>query len=307
MGTLDKIGFFDTEPHPVLEEGKKPTFGTFLDELLKIKSKIEILDGTVRDEKEIVERLVTLGICKEPSTAMKTVKTIRFLGLHEQTEIPVSCRSAFDVTRLRMEERLAYSSTEQDMVLLHHEVEVDFPDGQPTEIHQATLLEFGRTKNGKTTTAMALTVGIPAAIGALLLLENKIKTRGVLRPLKPEVYLPVVGENGVTWIVHNMRSLCDGDRIRRKRKPNPRAKTVAKVAVGVDDSVEKATMGGFRDRGTPAKPRKWNRGVQRIKMVEGGGMANLVLPGGSGAVEGGREEVLTAVEGVIRIVGNWDN
>jgi len=56
----------------------------------------------------------------------------------------------------------------QDMVLLHHEVEVDFPDGRKAEHHQATLLEYGRTKNGKTTTAMAFTVGIPAAIGAVV-------------------------------------------------------------------------------------------------------------------------------------------
>lgn len=54
------------------------------------------------------------------------------------------------------------------MVLLHHEVEVEFSDGQPKENHRATLLEFGRTKNARTTTAMALTVGIPAAIGALV-------------------------------------------------------------------------------------------------------------------------------------------
>lgn len=56
----------------------------------------------------------------------------------------------------------------QDMVLLHHEIEVEFPDGRPMENHRGTLLEFGRTKNGKTTTAMALTVGIPVAIGALV-------------------------------------------------------------------------------------------------------------------------------------------
>lgn len=56
----------------------------------------------------------------------------------------------------------------QDMVLLHHELEVEFPDGRPAENHRATLLEFGRTENGKTTTAMAFTVGIPAAIGALV-------------------------------------------------------------------------------------------------------------------------------------------
>jgi len=55
------------------------------------------------------------------------------------------------------------------MVLLHHEVEVEYPESQHEENHRATLLEFGRIENGKTTTAMALTVGIPAAIGALVL------------------------------------------------------------------------------------------------------------------------------------------
>ena len=55
------------------------------------------------------------------------------------------------------------------MVLLHHEVEVEYPDGRPTEKHQATLLEFGKVENGgSTTTGMALTVGILAAIGALV-------------------------------------------------------------------------------------------------------------------------------------------
>lgn len=55
------------------------------------------------------------------------------------------------------------------MVLLHHEVEIEFPDSQSTENHRATLLEFGKTLNGKTTSAMALTVGVPAAAGALVL------------------------------------------------------------------------------------------------------------------------------------------
>lgn len=56
----------------------------------------------------------------------------------------------------------------QDMVLLHHEVVVDFSNDRPTENHQATLLEFGRTRNGKEISAMALTVGIPVAIGTLV-------------------------------------------------------------------------------------------------------------------------------------------
>jgi alpha-aminoadipic semialdehyde synthase len=55
------------------------------------------------------------------------------------------------------------------MVLLHHEVEVEYPNSQTTKKHRATLLEYGKIADGKTTTAMALTVGIPAAVGALVL------------------------------------------------------------------------------------------------------------------------------------------
>jgi alpha-aminoadipic semialdehyde synthase len=190
METLARIGFFNTEPHPTLQNKKRPTYVSFLLELLSIQSRN--LVGNEMGETGVMEAILGHGLCKEQETATKTAKTIIFLGLLEEVEIPVSCRSAFDVICLRMEERLAYSSTEHDMVLLHHEVEVEFPDGRPAENHRATLLEFGRTENGKSTTAMAFTVGIPAAIGALLLLADKIKTRGVLRPLEPEVYVPAL-------------------------------------------------------------------------------------------------------------------
>ncbi|KAK2992580.1 hypothetical protein RJ640_009190, partial [Escallonia rubra] len=190
MGTLSRIGFFNTEAHPILKGGERLTYATFLLELLKVNRKN--LNEPMMGEKDIAEQIIVLGFCEERGTAVKTAKTIIYLGFHEPVEIPLSYQTAFEVTCHRMEERLAYSSTEQDMVLLHHEVEVDFPDGRPVENHHATLLEFGRTKNGKTTTAMALTVGIPAAIGALLLLGNKINTRGVLRPVDPDVYVPAL-------------------------------------------------------------------------------------------------------------------
>ncbi|KAG9443907.1 hypothetical protein H6P81_015247 [Aristolochia fimbriata] len=190
MGNLSRIGLFDTEVLPMLKESKKPTFRTFLEQLLKF----EIIENvnSCANEKEIVRELVVTGCCKEKDSAIRTFKAIKFLGLLEDAEIPVPCESAFDVTCFCMEQRLSYTSDEQDMVLLHHEVEVDLPDGQPRERHSATLLEFGKTEGERTYTAMGLTVGIPAAIGALLLLEDKIQSRGVIRPLEPEVYMPAL-------------------------------------------------------------------------------------------------------------------
>uniref|UniRef100_A0A1J3EEQ2 Alpha-aminoadipic semialdehyde synthase n=1 Tax=Noccaea caerulescens TaxID=107243 RepID=A0A1J3EEQ2_NOCCA len=186
MATLAKLGFFDNEANQVLSTGKKTTFGDLLSNILKKDADNESLAG----EEEIRERIIKLGNSKEK--AAKAAKTIVFLGFNAEREIPSSCKSVFDATCYLMEEKLAYSGNEQDMVLLHHEVEVEFPESKRTEKHSATLLEFGEIKNGQTTTAMAKTVGIPAAIGALLLIEDKIKTRGVLRPLEPEVYLPAL-------------------------------------------------------------------------------------------------------------------
>ncbi|KAH9618009.1 hypothetical protein KSS87_016398 [Heliosperma pusillum] len=188
MGTLAGIGFFDAEVHEILNSSEKPTFETFTCTLLGVEK--DSSSGSRVGEADIAERILSLGHSKQQETAFKTARTIMFLGLLEKTVIPSSCQTIFDVTCLCMEERLAYSSEEQDMVLLYHEVEIEFPESQVTEKHQATLLEVGKTERGRTTSAMALTVGIPAAIGALLLLTNKIQTRGILRPIEPEVYVP---------------------------------------------------------------------------------------------------------------------
>ncbi|CAL4967339.1 unnamed protein product [Urochloa decumbens] len=197
MATLSKIGFFDAANHPLLQDTNQPTYKGFLDGLLNSNiistatTNLNI-EGSGAYDDELIARLLTLGHCKEKEIAVNTVKTIKFLGLHEETQIPKDCSSAFDVICQRMEQRMAYGQNEQDMVLLHHEVEVQFPDGRPTEKHQATLLEFGKVENGRPTTAMAFTVGVPAAIGALLLLQNKVQAKGVIRPLEPEIYIPAL-------------------------------------------------------------------------------------------------------------------
>ncbi|EEE57929.1 hypothetical protein OsJ_08631 [Oryza sativa Japonica Group] len=197
MATFAKIGFFDAASHPLLQQTTRPTYRDFLVELfnacnISTTARKEYSEVSGGQDGELISRLLSFGHCKDKEIAAKTVKTIKFLGLYEETQIPENCSSAFDVICQRMEQRMAYIHNEQDMVLLHHEVEVEYPDGRPTEKHQATLLEFGKVENGRPTTAMALTVGIPAAIGALLLLQNKIQKKGVIRPLEPEIYIPAL-------------------------------------------------------------------------------------------------------------------
>ncbi|WMV37081.1 hypothetical protein MTR67_030466 [Solanum verrucosum] len=88
----------------------------FLLGLLGISGKI--LRESVIDEKYITDRILALEHCKDKDTAVKTAKTIIFLGFQEPTEIPSSCKSPFEVTCLRMEEKLAYSKTEQVVLII---------------------------------------------------------------------------------------------------------------------------------------------------------------------------------------------
>ncbi len=62
--------------------------------------------------------------------------------------------------------------------------------GKEKEI-QSTLVARG--ENGGHT-AMARTVGLPLAIAAKLLLQGKIKVRGVVIPTSKEIYQPVLKE-----------------------------------------------------------------------------------------------------------------
>lgn len=54
----------------------------------------------------------------------------------------------------------------------------------------STLIKYGNEKH----TAMADTVGLPTAMAVELVLDNVIPERGILRPVKPHVYLPILDQ-----------------------------------------------------------------------------------------------------------------
>lgn len=74
MGSLARIGFFDSETRLILMNKDRPTYRTFLYDLLKLDSMST--DESVKAEKLITERLLELGICKEDQAATRTAKAI---------------------------------------------------------------------------------------------------------------------------------------------------------------------------------------------------------------------------------------
>jgi saccharopine dehydrogenase-like NADP-dependent oxidoreductase len=121
--------------------------------------------------------------------AAVVLRKMRWLGLFDETPLPVAKAAPLDILADLMLGRLTYAEGEQDLIVLHHNFRAEFPDHE--EKITSTLVALGEVGGDS---AMARTVSLPAAIGVHLILEGKIERRGVFIPVLPEVYEPCLAE-----------------------------------------------------------------------------------------------------------------
>ncbi len=116
---------------------------------------------------------------------------LHWLGLFSRRPIGRDEISPLDLLGDIMLEKLTYKPGERDMVVLFHEFKAWFEDDDHYEALTSTLVDYG-IRYGDS--SMSRTVSLPAAIAARLILDEKIPQRGVLRPVHPEIYNPVLDE-----------------------------------------------------------------------------------------------------------------
>jgi saccharopine dehydrogenase-like NADP-dependent oxidoreductase len=158
------------------QEVKGLTYADFMWMLMK-KSKGDNLRKTLADHLKIDED-------SEP------IKRFEWLGLLGGDKIPTEKSSPLDVFADRLLEKLKYEEGERDMIVLHHDFRAEYPGGKKEQI-TSTLVDYG-IPNGDS--SMSRTVGLPAAIGAALILKGKIKDTGVHIPVSPTIYEPTLDE-----------------------------------------------------------------------------------------------------------------
>lgn len=117
------------------------------------------------------------------------IQKLTWLGMFEGAALPAPDTSPLDALVSRMVERLQYKAGERDMIVLQHEFIADYGDRR--EFLRSTLVDFGEPGGPS---AMSRTVGLPAAIGVLRVLDGTIRDRGVVVPVTPEVYNPILDE-----------------------------------------------------------------------------------------------------------------
>jgi len=116
---------------------------------------------------------------------------LHWLGLFSRRPIGRDEISPLELVGEIMEEKLSYRPGERDMIALFHVFKAWFPGDDHYERLTSTLVDYG-VRYGDT--AMSRTVSLPAAIAARLILEDRVPQRGVLRPVVPEIYNPVLDE-----------------------------------------------------------------------------------------------------------------
>jgi hypothetical protein len=88
-----------------------------------------------------------------------------------------------------MLERCRFGEGERDMIAMQHEFTIVYRDR--TDEARSSLVDFGIPGGD---TSMARTVSLPVAIATRKILDGSLAERGVVAPVKPETYNPILDE-----------------------------------------------------------------------------------------------------------------
>lgn len=174
-------------------------------ETLKKIVELGLVDETPRDGlKGISYKEMTAGLVGVPAagdvrkaTAAKLgitadsaiMKRLDWLGLFGDETIPDS-GSYLDVLSARLQQKLYFKEGEKDMLILRHRFIVENKD-KSRDLITSTLIDFGIPFGDS---SMARTVSLPMAIATRLIAEGRIAMKGVLTPVHPDIYEPVLAE-----------------------------------------------------------------------------------------------------------------
>jgi saccharopine dehydrogenase-like NADP-dependent oxidoreductase len=126
---------------------------------------------------------------------------LEFLGLFDHSLVPATVKSSGDVLQHLLETKLAMRPDDKDMIVMLHEITYTNPGVEPGLLSSPAPQKSMEVRSSLVVhgedhlqTAMAKTVGLPLGIAALLILEGKIRLKGLHIPIMPAIYEPVLKE-----------------------------------------------------------------------------------------------------------------
>lgn len=118
-----------------------------------------------------------------------TMERLRWLGIFDNTKVGIPNATPAQILQRILEQKLALKPEDKDMIVMLHKFDFTL-NGKKMQIQSSLCVEG----DDPIYTAMAKTVGLPVAIAAKLVLQNKISSKGVAIPIHKEIYEPVLKE-----------------------------------------------------------------------------------------------------------------
>jgi len=164
-----------TDDNLIIDHSEKLTNRSFVDLFLPENPNLTLEENFCR----------YLGI----SQVSNEFKKIQWLGLFDDEPINLKKASAAQILQGIIEKRWQLAETDLDMIVMQHQFVYEL-GGKKYE-RKSSLVVIGKDK---VHTAMSITVGVPLAIAVKLFLTGKLNAEGVVIPVKPEIYNPILEE-----------------------------------------------------------------------------------------------------------------
>ncbi|KAM3870191.1 alpha-aminoadipic semialdehyde synthase, mitochondrial [Diretmus argenteus] len=113
--------------------------------------------------------------------------TLRWFGMLSEDVVP-QAESVLAALAKHLEAKLSFDSGERDIVIMRNDVGLRHPTGE-LETKHISMVVYGDPSGFS---AMAKTVGYPAAIAARMVLDGEITTKGLVVPMTKDIYGPAL-------------------------------------------------------------------------------------------------------------------
>jgi saccharopine dehydrogenase-like NADP-dependent oxidoreductase len=116
---------------------------------------------------------------------------LKWLGIFSNTPIGLKRATPAQILEKILKEKWQLKDDERDMIVMWHKFEYRDRETKTTFYRTSSLVVTGKSSKQ---TAMALTVGLPLAVAAKLVLNGQLHLKGMFIPNIREIYLPVLAE-----------------------------------------------------------------------------------------------------------------
>ncbi|XP_030588201.1 alpha-aminoadipic semialdehyde synthase, mitochondrial isoform X2 [Archocentrus centrarchus] len=186
MNSFVKLGLIDSKPSPILQHTSSPvSWKELLCHQMGLPSSIS---------HDAYEQAVYEHIGQDDFR----MDTLRWFGMLSDELVP-HAESILTALAKHLEAKLSFGKGEGDMIIMRNDVGIRHPTGE-LETKHMSLVVYGDPIGFS---AMAKTVGYPAAIAARMVLDGEISTKGLVVPMMKEVYgsaLARLKEEGLHFI-----------------------------------------------------------------------------------------------------------